>query len=174
MGLWADNSRRWIEADLAIQCAGAIGCPRGTDTPEEEILEIFRHAEVSAVVVHDGKTAARLEKIRDRLPLLREVVVLDPGTSSPAAVPFDALVEEGRGGPTFADLAAALAPEDVATIIYTSGTTGRPKGVVLTQSNFAHQLEVIPEVLDIGPIRGLPAHVANHHGGVSDAANADE
>src|SRR5262245_61627430 len=44
VGFWADNSRRWIVCDLAIQAAGGITCPRGTDTPEAEILEIFRHA----------------------------------------------------------------------------------------------------------------------------------
>ena len=152
VGLWADNSRRWIVADLAIQVAGAINCPRGTDTPESEVLEIFAHADVSYVLVHDARTAARFEKIRGSLPHLREVVVLDPGSAT--AVPgiaFDRLIEEGRGGESFADRAAKVRPDDVATIIYTSGTTGRPKGVVLTQANFAHQLEVIPGVLDIGP-----------------------
>jgi long-chain acyl-CoA synthetase len=149
VGVWADNSRRWIVADLGIQVAGAIGCPRGTDTPDEEILEIFLHAEVSYVVVHDAKTAARLERIRDRLPALRDVVVLDPGTAPVPGVSLDRLVEEGRGGPTFDSLAAAIAADDVATIIYTSGTTGRPKGVVLTQRNFAHQIETIPQVLEL-------------------------
>src|SRR5262245_22886773 len=78
VGLWADNSRRWILADLAIQVAGAINVPRGTDTPETEILELLAHAEPSVVLVHDAKTAARFEKIRPSLPTVREVVVLDP------------------------------------------------------------------------------------------------
>src|SRR5262245_45491009 len=149
VGLWADNSRRWIAADLAIQAAGAIGCPRGTDTPEEEMLEILLHADVSFVMVHDARTAARFERIRARVPSLREVVVLDPGAAAVPGIPFDRLVDEGRGGPAFADLAASIGLDDVATIIYTSGTTGRPKGVVLPPGNFAHQLDVIPSVLDI-------------------------
>ncbi len=149
VGLWADNSRRWIAADLAIQLAGGINVPRGTDTPEDEIREILAHADVSFVLVHDARTAARLERIRQSLPALREVIVLDP-TGVPGLT-FDRLLAEGAGGPSFAELAKAIRPDDVATIIYTSGTTGRPKGVVLLQKSFAHQLETIPGFLDIGP-----------------------
>jgi long-chain acyl-CoA synthetase len=83
VGFWADNSRRWIQCDLAIQLAGAIGVPRGTDTPEAEILEIFRHAEVAFVVVQDARTAARFEAVRGGLTGLREVIVLDAGARRP-------------------------------------------------------------------------------------------
>src|SRR5690349_15202431 len=64
VGLWADNSRRWIVADLAIQVARAVNVPRGTDTPDEEALELLAHAEVSLAFAHDAKTAARLESLR--------------------------------------------------------------------------------------------------------------
>ena len=33
------------------------------------------------------------------------------------------------------ELAAAVRPEDLATLIYTSGTTGQPKGVMLSHAN---------------------------------------
>ncbi len=148
VGLWADNSRRWLATDLAIQAAGAISVPRGTDTPDAEIAELLAHAEVGFVFVHDAKTAARLERIRGGLPGLRDVVVLDP--TGVHGLTFDRLAEEGAGGPPFAEWAAKVGGDDVATIIYTSGTTGRPKGVVLAQSNFAHQMDVLPKVLGIG------------------------
>src|SRR5205085_314921 len=77
VGLWADNSRRWIVSDLAVQVAGAITVPRGTDTSDSEIAEIFAHADVAVVLAHDAKTAARARALRARLPHLREVVTMD-------------------------------------------------------------------------------------------------
>jgi long-chain acyl-CoA synthetase len=149
VGFWADNSRRWMPTDLAIQVAGGISVPRGTDTPDAEMADLFAHADVGFVFVHDARTAARLERIRGSIPALREVVVLDP--AGVHGLTLDRLAQEGAGGPAFGALAAVPTPDDVATIIYTSGTTGRPKGVVLTQSNFAHQVATIPSVLGIGP-----------------------
>src|SRR5262245_24397806 len=78
VAFWADNSRRWIVTDLAIQVAGGVDVPRGTDTPDDEALELFAHAEATFAFVHDAKTARRLEALRPRLPRLKEVFVLDP------------------------------------------------------------------------------------------------
>jgi long-chain acyl-CoA synthetase len=149
VGFYADNSRRWIVADVAIQLAGAISVPRGTDTPVDEIADLFAHAEVGLVLAHDAKHARLLEAARARVPTMGEIVSIDPA-GAPGRT-LDDLEEAGRGGPSLEELAAQVSPEDVATIIYTSGTTGRPKGVVLTQANFGHQVEVVPRLFHMLP-----------------------
>lgn len=149
VGLLADNSRDWIVADLAIQLVRAVSVPRGTDTPVDEIAYLFHHAEVGTVFCHDARQARALETMRDRVPTLGEIVCID-GTDAPART-FADLCETGRDGPTFGEQAAHVRPDDVATIIYTSGTTGRPKGVVLTQANFDHQVRVLPPLFSMGP-----------------------
>ncbi len=147
VGFYADNSRRWIVADLAIQAAGAVSVPRGTDTPAEEFILLLRHAGVRTVLVHGARAAQALEAVRSAHPGLREIVCLEPeGATGRTA---DDLQREGRGGASFSERAVRVRLDDLATIIYTSGTTGRPKGVMLAQSNFAHQLRVLPALLDI-------------------------
>jgi long-chain acyl-CoA synthetase len=109
----------------------------------------FRHAAVRQVLAHGAEAAQALEAQRARHPGLGEILCLDPA-GAPGRT-FDDLLRLGAGGPSFAERAARVLPDDVATIIYTSGTTGRPKGVVLAHSNFGHQLRVLPEALSIGP-----------------------
>jgi long-chain acyl-CoA synthetase len=149
VGFLADNSRRWILADVALQLARAVSVPRGTDTPPEEVAELFRHAGVGLVLAHDARWAAKFETIRPLVPTMGEVVSIAP-EGAPGRT-LDQLVEEGAGGPSFEEAAAAVLPEDVATVIYTSGTTGRPKGVVLRQHNFGHQIEILPPLFRMRP-----------------------
>ena len=148
IGFYADNSRRWILTDLAIQLAGGVSVPRGTDTPPDEMAGIFEHAGVGLVFVEAARHARALEHVRHLAGGLGEIITLEP-EGAPGRT-LDDLMAAGEGGPTFADLAERVREDDLATIIYTSGTTGRPKGVMLDQSNFGHQAAVCPGVFNIG------------------------
>jgi len=121
----------WTLTDFAVWFAGGVGVPVYETSSAEQVEWILASSGASAAVVETAAHAAVVGQVRDRVPALRDVLVIDEGAlaglvTEGADVP-DAEIERRRS------LATA---DDLATIIYTSGTTGRPKGVELTHGNF--------------------------------------
>ncbi|WP_456846614.1 AMP-dependent synthetase/ligase [Cellulomonas sp. P5_C6] len=121
----------WTVLDFACWAAGALGVPVYETSSAEQVRWIAADAGVRLALVETAAHAAVLAEVRDDLPGLAEVLVIDDGA---LAVLADAGVDVPDQE---VDRRSALArADDLATIIYTSGTTGRPKGVELTHGNF--------------------------------------
>jgi len=176
VALVCDNRPEWLLCSLAIHFLGAVDVPRATETPEEILAAILRHAEPAVVILEDP---AQLPLVRAAAPRLRAVVLIDG--SDDAAAPTGAVgaaISSGaraaaRDGEdaaapvvwTLAELTALgealwpeaadevrrrreeVAPDDLATVIYTSGTTGTPKGVALTHANYELNLRELPKLV---------------------------
>ena len=121
----------WTLVDFAIWAAGAVGVPIYETSSAEQVRWIASDSGVRLAVVETPAHAAVVAQVRDDLPGLTDVLVIDEQA-------LTTLVARGADvADAEIDRRSALARgSDVATIIYTSGTTGRPKGVELTHSNF--------------------------------------
>ncbi len=153
VGLFAENSPRWLVADQALMRAGATSAVRGAAAPVPELLYILDDSAAVALVVQNAELLDRLalpEAVRSRL---RCVIQLE-GEVAEGVISFEALLAQGaevmppdpvagRG----IDSAAAT----TATILYTSGTTGQPKGVPLTHANLLHQIRSLACVAHPAP-----------------------
>jgi long-chain acyl-CoA synthetase len=133
------NTRpEWSYASLAISSAGGVVVPVYPTNSPDECQWVVGNSESVAVVCEDASQVAKIVAVRDELPNLRSIVVIDPEGDVADAISLDDVRERGRGRDA-ADLRAryeAVAPEDPFTFIYTSGTTGPPKGCVLSHSNY--------------------------------------
>ena len=111
-------------AHVAAFKLGAVSVPLFVLFAEEAL--VFRLADSGAkLLVTDLANWPKIAAIRDRLPALATVVVVDGGGID-GTLDFAAATACARDAFTPVDTAA----EDPAIIIYTSGTTGPPKGAL--------------------------------------------
>ncbi len=128
----------WTYCDFAISSAGAVVVPIYATNSPEECEWVAGNSDAVAVVCENADQVAKIEAVRERLPALRTIVVIEPAGETSGALPLDELRELGRAmDPAELEArTAAVSPEDPFTFIYTSGTTGPPKGCVLTHGNY--------------------------------------
>ncbi|HEX3605594.1 MAG TPA: long-chain fatty acid--CoA ligase [Candidatus Dormibacteraeota bacterium] len=173
VAIWSGNRPEWHVADMAVLSARCRPVPVYLTVSAEQAAYILDHSQSELAVVEGPDVLGRLLSVRDRLPRLRRVVVLDAAQ----AVSEDGLViswqEALRRGQEALDArsselerrAVSVASEDVATLIYTSGTTGPPKAVMLTHANVIAGVRAImslePAYDDDRVLSYLPlAHIA--------------
>jgi long-chain acyl-CoA synthetase len=161
----ANTRPEWSYADMAATSAGATVVPIYQTNSPEECLWVLSDSDACAIVCEDAEQLEKIAAIRDRVPGLRTIIVIDPLEDSHIAsgpsdavralapITLDEVRERGRSR-SVEELDArreAVRREDPFTFIYTSGTTGPPKGCVLTHGNYRAIIDMIAEA---GEIRG--------------------
>lgn len=136
------NHPMWMVSYLAQAGAGIAVVPVDPKLHAEEVRYILDNAEVS-VVTTDKAHLRMFMEIAPKLPKLRGIVITDgvifDGRKIAQADVVGMKSLMIRDGGEWYDENEAQ-PSDVASIIYTSGTTGKPKGAMLTHSNFLHDI----------------------------------
>ncbi len=152
VGLFSDNRFEWMLTDYAVQFCGAVDVPRGRDVSDPELEYIIEHAGIRVCFVETEVLQNRLLRLKNRLPGLSRIIVLDPkarlkeGASSLQEVMADGARLRKQGDKRVFDRIESIRPDDLFTLIYTSGTTGRPKGVMLTHANMTSQIRNLPGI----------------------------
>ncbi|MFQ5524623.1 MAG: AMP-dependent synthetase/ligase [Thermoanaerobaculia bacterium] len=161
------NRPEWVISDLAAIAAGGMPAGIYTTSSPEQCHYIAEHAEAAVVVAEDASQLEKLLEIRDQLPDLRAIVLMDGGSDVDGVLSWQELLAIGDTVPA-SELEARIEaqdPDDLATLIYTSGTTGPPKAVMLSHHNLVWTAKAVVDALYIGPedqfISYLPlSHIA--------------
>jgi long-chain acyl-CoA synthetase len=158
----ANTRPEWSYVDMAATAAGAVVVPIYQTNSPEECLWVISDSDACAIVCENDEQLAKVAAIKEQLPNLRTVIVIDPpagadtsGSSADShaleAITLDEVRERGRerSREELETRRAGVKPEDPFTFIYTSGTTGPPKGCVLTHGNYRAIIDMISEAGEI-------------------------
>jgi long-subunit acyl-CoA synthetase (AMP-forming) len=150
-----DNCPRWFISDMAAIFSGAIPVGIYATNSPEQCLYIARHSQASIVVVEDAGQLAKIKEIREDLPELKAIVMMngpDDGNVDDDDQVFSwkdlQKIAEKVSDEELNERIAIQKPDDCCTLIYTSGTTGNPKGVMLSHDNIIWTGQQVVDMTD--------------------------
>ncbi len=147
IGLMSKTRFEWTLIDFATWFAGAVLVPIYETSAPSQILWNLSDSGAVAIITETPEQFARFDEIRADVPAVTQAWKIDLGDLDKLAASGTAVTDEEI------ERRRNLAKgSDLATLIYTSGTTGKPKGCVITHSNFVelsrNAQAAIPEVVN--------------------------
>ncbi len=130
VGIMAASSPQWLMVDFAVQKCGGISVPLFHNMSTEHMAYILKQTNIQILFTEDSSTA---HKIQEKYKLKNVIPFWEKDKNQ---VCLKDIIENGDEQVT----QHKVTEKDIATIIYTSGSTGNPKGVVLSHSNLASQI----------------------------------
>jgi long-chain acyl-CoA synthetase len=155
VGLISEGRNAWIISELGILYAGGINVPLSVKLDSGNELKFrLAHSGSKMIIVSRGH-ASKIEEIRNELPDLEKVIYLD-GKENPVPndISFEQVLKLGdeylkTNSSDFEAIYKTILPDDIANISYTSGTTADPKGIMLSQLNYAANVVQANTLMDI-------------------------
>jgi long-chain acyl-CoA synthetase len=148
VALLCNTRPEWTYVDFGISSAGGVVVPIYPTNSPEECEWVVGNSESRAVVCENAAQVAKIVEVRDRLPHLEHVIVVDPDGAPDDTIALEDLRERGRARDRaeLTERCRAVTRDDAFTFIYTSGTTGPPKGCVLTHGNYRSVLDMCEQI----------------------------
>ncbi|MBL1420042.1 MAG: long-chain fatty acid--CoA ligase [Alphaproteobacteria bacterium] len=140
----SEDNKEWCYLDMGIQGIGGICSGVYTTDSSSQLAFLLQDSQSPFLVVENDEQLDKFLKIRDQVPLVKKVIVLDPeglhALDDEQIIFLDDFYTLGEAAladepELFTSAIEAGQAADVALLIYTSGTTGKPKGAMLSHEN---------------------------------------
>jgi long-chain acyl-CoA synthetase len=141
VGVLGENCKEWVFAELGIAMIKGITAGVYPTSPAPEVEYLLALSEAPIIVCEDQEQLDKVILIRERLPQLRAIVVIDPrglrrydSTGLHTFADVVALGQRFEATDAAAAAAATIGPtlDDIGLMVFTSGSTGRPKAAMMS------------------------------------------
>jgi long-chain acyl-CoA synthetase len=153
--LISEGRNDWVMSELAILYCGGVNVPISVKIDEPNDLKFRIAHSGSKYVVVSKNHLHKIRRIKNDLPDLEKVIVLDNISDlHDDEIIKDAVLKIGEeylldNEEFFNQTWQSINENDNANICYTSGTTADPKGIVLTHRNYTANVEQATALLPI-------------------------
>ena len=136
-----ENCKEWAFAELGVAMVGGITAGVYPTSPAAEVEYLLALSEAPFIVCEDQEQLDKVLSVRERLPQLRSIVVIDPRglrryvrTEIYDFIDVVALGQkfEAAEPATAAAHSSGAALDDIGLMVFTSGSTGRPKAAMMS------------------------------------------
>ncbi|PSL50590.1 crotonobetaine/carnitine-CoA ligase [Salsuginibacillus halophilus] len=140
------NSSEFLVSWFAIANIGAVMVPTNVLATSNEMDYVIEHSE-SVLLITEEEYLEKFETSKVALERLKGILLTRVVTSTHENVSVDNLIAQASSkNPNI-----SLSAKDVVAILYTSGTTSKPKGCLITHTNYLYTGEAVAKSVRFSP-----------------------
>lgn len=161
-----ETTYQWYVSYMAMLCGAGIAVPTDKELPENELENIIRRSEATAVIFSPRKKDL-IKKVSKHCPGVKFFMEMYSDDKIDGRfVGLNYVAEEGKflrdmGYTGYDDI--VIEPDAFAVLIFTSGTTSAAKGVMISNTNLAYNINSVTPYVNIGPDDRLFSVLPLHH-----------
>jgi long-chain acyl-CoA synthetase len=168
----SENRKEWVFAQFGVALFRGITCGVYPTSPAPEIEYLLTLSDAPFIICEDQEQFDKVLSVRERLPKLRHIIVIDPRGlrhyDRESFIAFETVSELGKRleqekPQLLAESLAQQGSDDVGLIVFTSGSTGRPKAAMMTWRGLGAAARGLNSILQCGPDDSLVSYLPLCH-----------